>query len=103
MSLATNPGAGRTMAVPAALKLQFVVATGGSSRWMRWVSVAFDLSRLAAGELRLKVVPLVTMYSNAGPVIVEPSRLRATGKVMVVLKLALLVPAAKSQPLNTTV
>src|SRR4051794_21150273 len=41
------------------------------------------------------------MYSDAGPVIVEPSRLRATGKVLVVLKLALLVPAAKSQPLNT--
>src|SRR3954471_22506216 len=41
------------------------------------------------------------MYSNAGPVIEEPSGFFATGSVMVVLKFELSVPAAKSQPLQT--
>ncbi len=41
------------------------------------------------------------MYSKAGPVIDEPSRFFATGSVIVVLKLALLVPAALSHPLHT--
>ena len=43
------------------------------------------------------------MYSNAGPVMVVPSLFFAIGSVIVVLKLALLVPAAKSQPLQTIV
>jgi hypothetical protein len=43
------------------------------------------------------------MYSNAGPVIDEPSAFLAIGKVIVVLKLAVLVPAALSHPLQTIV
>src|SRR5512140_2802972 len=43
------------------------------------------------------------MYSNAGPVMLDPSGLRATGSVMVVLKFAVLVPADLSQPLKTMV
>ena len=44
--------------------------------------------------------PGLTMYSKAGPVIDEPSALWATGSVIVVLKFAELVPAARSHPLN---
>src|SRR5438270_7562708 len=43
------------------------------------------------------------MYSKAGPVMVEPSGLCAIGSVMVVLKFAVLVPAALSHPLQTMV
>src|SRR5438094_4868125 len=43
------------------------------------------------------------MYSNAGPVMEEPSLFFAIGSVIVVLKPAVLVPAAKSQPLHTIV
>ena len=43
------------------------------------------------------------MYSNAGPVMVEPSGYFAIGSVIVVLKFAVLVPAAKSHPLQTIV
>src|SRR5437660_1396363 len=43
------------------------------------------------------------MYSNAGPVIFEPSVFFAIGSVIVVLKPAVLVPAALSHPLQTIV
>src|SRR5439155_34463 len=43
------------------------------------------------------------MYSNAGPAMVEPSGYFAIGSVIVVLKFAVLVPAAKSHPLQTIV
>ncbi len=42
------------------------------------------------------------MYSNAGPVMVVPL-LVATGRLIIELKFAVLVPAAKSQPLHTMV
>ena len=40
------------------------------------------------------------MYSYDGPVIGDPSAFLAIGNVMVVLKLAVLFPAERSQPLN---
>src|SRR5262245_15555517 len=43
------------------------------------------------------------MYSNEGPVMVDPSVFTAIGSVMVVLKLLELVPAALSHPLQTMV
>ena len=43
------------------------------------------------------------MYSYAGPVIDEPSGFFAIGKVIVVSKSALSVPAEKSHPLQTIV
>src|SRR6266550_1166840 len=43
------------------------------------------------------------MYSNAGPVMEEPSLFFAIGSEIVVLLFAVLVPAAKSQPLHTIV
>ena len=45
----------------------------------------------------------MTMYSYAGPVIDEPSGFLAMGRVIVVLKLAVLVPADLSHPLQTIV
>src|SRR2546425_12870482 len=43
------------------------------------------------------------MYSNAGPMIDEPSAFLAIGSVIVVLKFAVLVPADLSHPLQTIV
>src|SRR5256885_7901243 len=87
MSLAVKFFPTRLIAVPVALYFHCVAAsaTGVSSRCTRCVSLAWVVSSDAAGHASAKDAPPVTMYSYAGPVIVEPSGFFAIGSVIVVL------------------
>src|SRR5919197_237490 len=78
---------------------------GTSSRRKRWVNVAAFLSDVAAGYPKANEVPAVTMYSYAGPVIVEPSGFSAIGNATDAVRL---VPKSArvtsgSHPLHTRV